>query len=494
MALLFQNALAGTVLILAAALLRCLLKNRLAPEVWLVLWGVCLFRVLTPAAPESDLSLYSLPDLLPERVPSVAEPVPGPTADDGTVPSSPAYPPIGLSSVPPVVLSGGERRIDWGTALGAVWLFGSAVTAVGKAGSWSRTRRAVRGCVPVPDSDPRYAALPKGTRLREGPMAGAPLTFGVLRPTVVLPPGLPGEVLDYVLDHEGVHARRRDNLWHYAVALAQTLYWWDPAVWLMAEPLRRDIELACDRAVLRRLGENRRKGYALTILSLSTKGESTGFSRAFGGKPAEERILAIMNYKKMSAPMIALAAVLVCLVTAAFATVPRSESEEGPAPIVSELNKGERVRAPKSTLPDAVDAVMERFEELVQKMLREQPRAELNPVAQEDCQHIHYVFAPNYNYRTVSSTQHIKLTSMYQVCNDCSAVWQVGPTRETYESHTFGPSSYAGANHSSSNFREHYYIYTKTCPLCAYVETYTRPAACTKDGCVEIASLEEADS
>ena len=53
---LLQNAAYGTALILALAALRRVLKDRLLPEARLALWAVCLFRLLTPAAPESVLS------------------------------------------------------------------------------------------------------------------------------------------------------------------------------------------------------------------------------------------------------------------------------------------------------------------------------------------------------------------------------------------------------------------------------------------------------
>ena len=50
MAQLLQNAVYGTAMILAAAVLRRAMKDRLAPEARLALWAVCLFRLLTPAA------------------------------------------------------------------------------------------------------------------------------------------------------------------------------------------------------------------------------------------------------------------------------------------------------------------------------------------------------------------------------------------------------------------------------------------------------------
>lgn len=57
---LLQNAVFGTALILAAALLRRVLGGRLIPEARLALWFVCLIRLLAPVFPESGLSLWGL--------------------------------------------------------------------------------------------------------------------------------------------------------------------------------------------------------------------------------------------------------------------------------------------------------------------------------------------------------------------------------------------------------------------------------------------------
>ena len=159
-------------------------------------------------------------------------------------------------------------------------------------------------------------------------MEGAPLTFGAMRPTVVLSPGLEGDELECVLAHEGVHAARRDNLWHYAMALALAVYWWDPAVWLMSRLLRRDIELACDRAAVKRLGAARRAEYAQTLVALATASDGPAFCQTFGRKAAEERIISVMKFKKTTIFGVVLSLVLVAGVTAAFASAPKAPDED----------------------------------------------------------------------------------------------------------------------------------------------------------------------
>lgn len=319
MAQLIQNAAAGSVLILVTVLLRQALRRKLPPETWLVLWAVCLFRLLTPVVPENPLSLYGLPKLQAGGTPPSGAALP-------TMPLDWSAPPghVSTSAAPASGALPASPAWNWGAVLALLWLLGSAAAAVRYVLLWARSRQIVCSARLLPPSDPRYTA---GIRLREGGMKGAAYTFGVICPTVVIPSGLSGAELACVLAHETIHARRRDNLWHYAAALVQTVFWWDPAVWLMGKLLRRDIELACDRAALKQLGADRRREYATILLSFSTQAKSSAFCRPFGQKQAEERIRAVMNYKKLSVCSIILAAVLVCCVSVGLATESNKSDE-----------------------------------------------------------------------------------------------------------------------------------------------------------------------
>lgn len=304
-----QSALAGTALILTCALLRSLLKARLSPNVRLCLWGVCLFRLLSPVVPACPWSLWGL---LPRREPAMA-----------ALPALPTAP-------PPAGNTGSGM-----TLLTAAYLLGGALVLGWSVYGWVRARQEVSWAPELPGDDPRYMLVPRCARLREGPVAGAPLTFGVLRPAIVLAPGLQGEQLSAVLAHEGVHARRRDNLWHYVTAAALVLYWWDPAVWLMARLLRRDVELSCDRAVAMNMDRHERAEYARAILEFSTQAEGIPFCRRFGQKQAEERIFAMLNFKKTTIAGAVLSLALVGTLGTALATSPETAVDAEPAKAVS---------------------------------------------------------------------------------------------------------------------------------------------------------------
>ncbi len=339
---LLQNTAYGGIMILAVAVLRRVLKDKLVPEARLALWAVCLFRLLTPAAPESVLSLWGLlgRDVqdIPVSGPDVLAPVSG-----GTF--APAVQ-MGTALAP---VEGGN---PWGTVLAAVWVIVGAALAARFALSYLRTRRAVRCAIPLGRDDPRYAPLPKCARLREGSMDGAPLTFGAVRPTVVLTPGLSGEKLVCVLAHEAVHAKRRDNLWHYVMAAALAVHWWNPAVWLMSRLLRRDIELACDRAAVKKLGAEKRAEYASALLAMAASGSGPAFCQMFGRKAAEERILSVMKFKKTTIFGAVLTVLLVVGVTVAFASSPKTEMPDEDSTTSS---------APAGRLPDEVSAYIEKL-------------------------------------------------------------------------------------------------------------------------------------
>ncbi len=89
--------------------------------------------------------------------------------------------------------------------------------------------------------------------LRIGTTATTPMTWGLVRPTIVLPRGAESwsaDLLTVVLAHELEHVRRRDTIAQLVAQVTLALFWFDPLVWLAAGRMRLEREFACDDAVL----------------------------------------------------------------------------------------------------------------------------------------------------------------------------------------------------------------------------------------------------
>ncbi len=77
-----------------------------------------------------------------------------------------------------------------------------------------------------------------------------PVTFGVRRPTVLLPARWPD--LDYrsraaIICHELVHVRRNDWAFHAAEEIVRALLWFHPAIWWLTAEIRLAREQVVDR-------------------------------------------------------------------------------------------------------------------------------------------------------------------------------------------------------------------------------------------------------
>lgn len=112
--------------------------------------------------------------------------------------------------------------------------------------------------------------LRRPVRLLEGDRDAMPMSWGLIRPRILLPAGAdrwPTDRLASVLLHELAHVRRRDCLSQLVAELAVALHWPDPLAWLAAHRLRVEREHACDDAVLVHGGRATR--YASELVALA---------------------------------------------------------------------------------------------------------------------------------------------------------------------------------------------------------------------------------
>jgi TonB family protein len=92
-----------------------------------------------------------------------------------------------------------------------------------------------------------------------------PVTFGFLRPVILLPEGCLED--QSIACHELVHVRRRDWLFTVIEECVLSVFWFHPAMWWMVAEIQLAREEAVDREVVGIL--NSREGYLESLLSLA---------------------------------------------------------------------------------------------------------------------------------------------------------------------------------------------------------------------------------
>jgi hypothetical protein len=96
-----------------------------------------------------------------------------------------------------------------------------------------------------------------------------PMTWGILRPKLLLPPEADGWPIDrrrVVLMHELAHIRRGDFLTQLITQIARAIYWFNPLIWVAAKQIARESEGACDDLVLTQ--ETKASDYAEHLLTV----------------------------------------------------------------------------------------------------------------------------------------------------------------------------------------------------------------------------------
>ncbi len=187
-------------------------------------------------------------------------------------------------------------------AAGCVWACGMILLILCATGSMFRLRRLVREAICVRDNIYICDAVK------------SPFILGIARPRVYLPSSLSEKEMDYIVAHESAHLKRKDHWWKAFGYLLLSIYWFHPLCWAAYAMLCRDIELACDEKVARRLTFYEKKEYSKILLSCTGQRKLVMVCPlAFGEVGVRERVKSVLHYKK-PALWIIIAAVTVCVI------------------------------------------------------------------------------------------------------------------------------------------------------------------------------------
>lgn len=149
----------------------------------------------------------------------------------------------------------------------------------------------------------------------------SPFVIGFIRPKIYLPCNLGDREQEYIILHEQHHIRRLDHIIKALAFLALTIHWFNPLVWVAFVLANKDMEMSCDEAVIRKMGEDVRADYSASLLTLATgRRIIAGTPLAFGEGDTKGRIKNLGKWKKPAIWVIVIAVILciimaVCLLT-----------------------------------------------------------------------------------------------------------------------------------------------------------------------------------
>ncbi len=225
-----QMTLSGGVLILVIALLRAVFINRLPKRTFLVLWTVAILRLLVPFAIPSPISLPSLfSSVFPheeevtaeENVSDVSleEPI-GDMEAQGQFVRGGVIRPVPLVELPEAEPTEEQKEpFDVTVLLPYLWLAGVLLCAAAYFVPYGRTSFVFRTAFPVEnDFVSRWQSahpMKRRVRVRQSDRMNTPLTYGTLRPVLLLPKNIDWtdeETLSYIFLHEYDQIRRFDTL------------------------------------------------------------------------------------------------------------------------------------------------------------------------------------------------------------------------------------------------------------------------------------------
>lgn len=149
----------------------------------------------------------------------------------------------------------------------------------------------------------------------------SPFVIGIFRPKIYLPGNLTEQEKAYIILHEQHHIRRFDHFVKLLAFFTLTVHWFNPLVWIAFVLSGKDMEMSCDEAVIRTLGESVRADYAASLLSFATGHRIiAGTPLAFGEGNPKDRIHNLARWKRPTLWVLVILLVLCLILGAALLT------------------------------------------------------------------------------------------------------------------------------------------------------------------------------
>jgi len=210
-----------------------------------------------------------------------------------------------------------ERSLRlWPALLGSIWMIGALACGTDMTLRLWQISTLYRTSLPIADNDlnalmnqvREQFSLRRSIELREHRGNMVPLTWGLLRPVIVLPVSARNwdrSLFRMVLLHEIAHIHRWDAFSQLVGRFVCALYWFHPLAWFSLQRLRQEREHACDDAVLGR--SEKASDYAEQLLKVARHCQSSPNGSLVvamtGGSQLEKRIHSLFDSTRSHKPL-----------------------------------------------------------------------------------------------------------------------------------------------------------------------------------------------
>lgn len=251
-----------------------------------ILWGVVLFRLVSPVSFISKFSIFNFFNRGPGDFQNISS-VEGASEVSQIISSSMNYNnanSISNSSVVAVDLNLLENIFNISTI---IWIIGIQVLLVIGIVSYIKLLAKIKTATLIE------------TNIYESDRIDTAFVCGFIRPKIYIPTSLNKKERQYIIEHEKIHIKRFDYITKVISSLLLTIHWFNPIMWVSFILMSKDMEMSCDEKVMKKLGDNIKVDYSNSLLSLATDKKVSFLPPiAFGENSTKSRIKNVLNYKK----------------------------------------------------------------------------------------------------------------------------------------------------------------------------------------------------
>lgn len=172
-----------------------------------------------------------------------------------------------------------------------------------------------------------------------------PITYGVIKPKIILNSDIFDDevLLKYVMIHELTHISRFDIIFNHLKYFIACIYWYNPLIFAICKYVEDDMEILCDKLVLKNVGETKqnKKDYLESMMKLAENDHYEKRDLPLKMHPTLERMIIIKNYKVKISGVICLVLAMLLSITS-FASV-EVASDNTTATSISDVNDKEEL-------------------------------------------------------------------------------------------------------------------------------------------------------